>query len=89
MKTLKILFVEDNFFAGKACDWLKRHGYDVYLAKNISEAEDLLEDEGGFNVAIVDLEMDKRYLPENLQKCADSTLTGWVFYKNILRLFYL
>ena len=82
---MKVLFIEDNYFASKLSEWIKDYGFTILSAENLLDAEKLLETQGPFDAAIVDLDLDKRYLPRELQQYARTEYAGWVYYKHVLR----
>jgi len=81
---MNILLLEDNFDAAKIKDFLESQKYTVYRAKNIIEAEDLLESDVYFDIAIIDLDMDKRYLEPELLSGAEDQYAGWIFCRHYL-----
>jgi DNA-binding NtrC family response regulator len=81
---MNILLLEDHYEAAKIALWLNKRGYKVHRAQNIMDAEDLLDSDIRFDAAVLDLDMDSRFLPVELQNHAEAQPTGWVFYKHIL-----
>jgi len=79
---MKVIFLEDNYFAAKTKTFLEQNGYEVYHAKDISEARELIDSGEKFDAAIFDLDMDKRYLPPELR--AETGEAGWIYYKHVL-----
>jgi CheY-like chemotaxis protein len=82
---VKILFIEDNYYASAFEMTLRDNGYNVYRAKNMFEASEAVLSGEIFDAAIIDLAMDKRDLPPELRECAVNQYAGWVFYQHVLR----
>ena len=84
---MHILFVEDSYDAGLLSSPLKKKGHEVFRATNVAEAIDALDDEENahFDAAIVDLDMNKYYLPPELHNEAENQYAGWVFYLHYLK----
>jgi len=84
---MNILFVEDSYDAGLLSRRLEKKGHDVFRAITVAEAIDALGDEKNtpFGATIVDLDMDKHYLPPELHKEAENQYAGWVFYCHYLK----
>lgn len=83
---MKVLYLEDR---GDVARWSVKQpgsGIDFFWAQDFIEADELLEKEGPFDAAIVDLGMDKKDLPPQLRKESGNQLGGWVYYDKILRM---
>jgi len=82
---VKVLLIEDNYFAASLSEYLKDHGINAHRAQNLIEAEGLLENEGSFDAAIVDLDMNKFEVPLSLLDHTRARFVGWVYYQHVLR----
>jgi len=82
---MKALFIEDHVLAAKLSKFLEKHGFVIHRARDLLEADYLLETLGPFDAAIVDLDLDKRFLPDSLQQEAETQHAGWLYYVHTLR----
>ncbi|MCL2285798.1 MAG: response regulator [Firmicutes bacterium] len=82
---MKILFLEDGYDAAKFGGRLEKKGYEVDCAADFITATEFLESNKKYDVAIIDLDMNKRFLPHHLKEIAKGQYGGWVFYQHILK----
>lgn len=78
---MKIFHLEDSFYAAKISNLFKEP-MKVHRAKNIIEGIELLDSDMRFDCAILDLDLDARFLPPELHDKVGQP--GWVFYKYLL-----
>jgi CheY-like chemotaxis protein len=86
---MKVLLLEDGLHVAALKHWLEERGYEVDRAADVIEAEKLLELDERYDAAIIDLDMEKRYLSPPLRELAKGQYTGWVFYEHFIRDYFI
>ena len=82
---MRILHIEDRSDAAKYANVLKIENHEVYHAKDLLDADRLLQSDINFDAAIIDLDLDKRLLPPQLQQYASAQHAGWIYYQHVLK----
>ncbi|MDR0288052.1 MAG: hypothetical protein LBI03_10175 [Clostridiales bacterium] len=86
---MKILYVEDSPLAAEYRNVMTFQGrHEVEWVTNLADAEAYLTDNGQnyYGVIVLDLDLNKLYLPNKLRKRAKFTgeFAGWLFYLEVL-----